>query len=152
MIIEGVVSLTFYKESNCNMSWRDSNNPFVDSPPAYKENPSTDEDEERPILVDTSTKPKRSIAGIFCSIVFIFPYLSLFVTPFFVIGFFASTLNKAQTTESSGCILYATYDKSYFQLGHDQSCSFVIYGEVVIVLLSIGLLLASVIKCFVGRW
>ena len=135
------------------MSWRDSTNPFADSPPAYSDNPATDDEEERPILVDTSAKPKRSIAGTFCSFVFIFPHLSLVFTPLFVIGFFASTLNKALSIQGPGCILYATSDKTKgFLLGHDQSCSFVIYGEVVIVLLAIGLLLAAVIKAFMGRW
>ena len=63
------------------------------------------------------------------------------------------TLNKALSIQGPGCILYATSDKTKgFLLGHDQSCSFVIYGEVVIVLLAIGLLLAAVIKAFMGRW
>ena len=59
-----------------------------------------------------------------------------------------------QVLVAPGCILYATAtdDRLDFYLGQNQTCAFVIYGEVLIALLAIGLLQAAITKAALGRW
>ena len=136
-------------------------NPFSNHPPPYNEEGSAGDDEDHPLLTNGPTNTavvvtgrKRSTVGTCGSLCFVFPYFILAVAPLVVIGFLASAENQALSEARQGCVLYSSVDDAtkLVRLGQNGTCSFVIFGEAIITILAIGLILAALIKTVRGKW
>ena len=108
----------------------------------------------------SSSRPRRehSWTATILSILFCFLYASVLIITLISLGYFTVTVNKVRSNDAhkdigrGKCILFGSNDNENFKLGNDSPCNVTIYGEGVLALLSLLLVIVSICRALWGKW
>ena len=117
-------------------------------------------DETEPLVSPGRRSRKRNWIATILSTCFCFVYASVLVMTLISLGYFAATVNKVRSNSAhedighGKCILFGKKDNKNLKLklGNDSSCNVTIYGEGVLVLLSLLLVTVSICRALWGKW
>ena len=115
-------------------------------------------DETEPLVSPGRRSRKRNWIATILSTCFCFVYASVLVMTLISLGYFAATVNKVRSNsahediEHGKCVLFGKKDNENLKLGNDSSCNVTIYGEGVLVLLSLLLMTVSICRAIWGKW
>ena len=117
-------------------------------------------DETDHLLSSSRPRRERSWTATILSTFFCFLYASVLIITLISLGYFTVTVNKVHSNdahediEHGKCILFGKKDddENKLKLGNDSPCNVTIYGEGVLALLSLLLVILSICRALWGKW